>query len=145
MMLRIALVFVSVLCVESLSRNVGKTTTPVKSTTATTTTSLPSSLSRRDALLSAAVNFGGIAGAGFVATTQQPVWAAGAAGSPPTPQELERISIGYKQISDLLNNFEEATTTCRENGGECKRDAEPIRKLNVYIFEMNGMSIFPFY
>jgi secreted PhoX family phosphatase len=51
-----------------------------------------------------------------------------AASSPPTADELKRIQIGYKQITDLLNNFEEATTTCRENGGECKRDAEPIRE-----------------
>lgn len=28
----------------------------------------------------------------------------------------------------LLNNFEAETTVCRENGGECKRDASPIRK-----------------
>jgi hypothetical protein len=48
--------------------------------------------------------------------------------SPPTPDELKRIQIGYQQITDFLNNFEEATTTCRENGGECKRDAEPIRE-----------------
>ena len=51
-----------------------------------------------------------------------------AAATPPTPEELKRIQVGYQQITNLLNNFEEATTTCRENGGECKRDAEPIRE-----------------
>ncbi|KAG7360173.1 hypothetical protein IV203_035272 [Nitzschia inconspicua] len=56
-----------------------------------------------------------------------PSWAV--ASSPPTPDELKRIQVGYKQITELLNNFEEATTTCRENGGECKRDAEPIRRV----------------
>ena len=51
-----------------------------------------------------------------------------AAASPPTPEELARIRKGYQQIEYLLANFEQETTVCRENGGECKRDAEPIRK-----------------
>lgn len=33
------------------------------------------------------------------------------------------------QIVYLLDNFEQETTTCRDNGGECKRDAEPIRRV----------------
>ena len=28
----------------------------------------------------------------------------------------------------LLANREKETTVCRENGGECKRDADPVRK-----------------
>ena len=28
----------------------------------------------------------------------------------------------------MLNNFEQETTVCRENGGECKRDADAVRK-----------------
>ena len=28
----------------------------------------------------------------------------------------------------MLNNFEQETTICRENGGECKRDASAIRR-----------------
>jgi hypothetical protein len=51
-----------------------------------------------------------------------------AAGSP-TAEELERIREGYKQIQYLLDNFEQETTVCRENGGECKRAAEPIRRV----------------
>mmetsp|Transcript_31880 Transcript_31880/g.36271 ORF Transcript_31880/g.36271 Transcript_31880/m.36271 type:complete len:203 (+) Transcript_31880:166-774(+) len=51
-----------------------------------------------------------------------------AAGGPPTKQDLERIKIGYKQIDYLLKNFDEETTVCRENGGECKRDASAVRK-----------------
>jgi hypothetical protein len=51
-----------------------------------------------------------------------------AAALPPTPEELARIRKGYQQIEYLLENFEQETTVCRENGGECKRDAEPIRK-----------------
>jgi hypothetical protein len=47
----------------------------------------------------------------------------------PSPDELERIKLGYKQIQYLLNNFEQETTVCRENGGECKRNAEPIRRV----------------
>ena len=46
----------------------------------------------------------------------------------PTADELARIKQGYGQIKYLLDNFDQETTVCRENGGECKRDAEPIRK-----------------
>lgn len=51
-----------------------------------------------------------------------------AAGNPPSPEELSRIKEGYKGIVYLLNNWDAETTTCRENGGECKRDAEPVRR-----------------
>jgi hypothetical protein len=54
---------------------------------------------------------------------------ASAGTSPPTKEELDRIRLGYKQITYLLDNFEKSTTTCRDNGGECKRDAEPIRRV----------------
>ena len=81
-----------------------------------TSVSAWSTLTRRQAFAAAAAS----------ALVPQSSWAA--AGGP-TPQELERIKIGYKQINELLNNFEESTTTCRENGGECKRDADPIRKV----------------
>mmetsp|Transcript_26996 Transcript_26996/g.65522 ORF Transcript_26996/g.65522 Transcript_26996/m.65522 type:complete len:211 (+) Transcript_26996:114-746(+) len=54
---------------------------------------------------------------------------ASAGSAAPTPEELERIRTGYKQIQYLLDNFEQETTVCRENGGECKRDAEPIRRV----------------
>merc|ERR1719223_996610 len=53
---------------------------------------------------------------------------ASAGSAPPTPADLERIRVGYKNIQYLLANFEQETTVCRENGGECKRDAEPIRR-----------------
>lgn len=51
-----------------------------------------------------------------------------AAGSPPTEAEIQRIKTGYEGIVYLLNNFEQETTVCRENGGECKRDADAVRK-----------------
>eukprot|EP00980_Cylindrotheca_fusiformis_P001534 scaffold350_cov133-Cylindrotheca_fusiformis.AAC.5 len=51
-----------------------------------------------------------------------------AGSAPPSPEELQRIKVGYNQIKYLLNNFEQETTVCKENGGECKRDAEPIRR-----------------
>lgn len=51
-----------------------------------------------------------------------------AATKPPTKEELQRIQTGYNGIQYLLNNWEKETTTCRENGGECKRDAEPVRR-----------------
>jgi hypothetical protein len=46
-----------------------------------------------------------------------------------TKADMERIKAGYKQITYLLDNFEQETTVCRENGGECKRDANAIRKV----------------
>jgi hypothetical protein len=49
--------------------------------------------------------------------------------TPPTAEELARIKVGYDQIQYLLANFDSETTVCRENGGECKRAAEPIRKV----------------
>jgi hypothetical protein len=51
-----------------------------------------------------------------------------AAGDPPTPEEIERIKTGYKNIQYLLANWEKETTVCRENGGECKRDADACRR-----------------
>jgi Ca2+ transporting ATPase len=54
---------------------------------------------------------------------------ASAGSAPPSKEELDRIRLGYKQITYLLEHFEESTTTCRDNGGECKRDAEPIRRV----------------
>eukprot|EP00578_Thalassiosira_sp_NH16_P021346 CAMPEP_0181099658 /NCGR_PEP_ID=MMETSP1071-20121207/12777_1 /TAXON_ID=35127 /ORGANISM="Thalassiosira sp., Strain NH16" /LENGTH=227 /DNA_ID=CAMNT_0023182335 /DNA_START=123 /DNA_END=806 /DNA_ORIENTATION=- len=54
--------------------------------------------------------------------------AAYAANAPPTPAEIDRIKTGYKNIQYLLANWEQETTVCRENGGECKRDADPVRR-----------------
>lgn len=87
-----------------------------------TTSSPPVGLSRRQ--------FGGLvpaAAAAVAAVVSLPVLPANA-GSPPSEADLDRIATGYKQITYLLDHFEEETTTCRENGGECKRDAEPIRR-----------------
>jgi hypothetical protein len=67
-----------------------------------------------------------------------------AAGTPPTKEELDRIVLGYKQITALLNDFEASTTVCRENGGECKRDAEPIREFVTIINgRWHGQKNFP--
>jgi Ca2+ transporting ATPase len=78
-------------------------------------------LSRREAMLT---TFGLAAGATVLAN---PLSASAASGAP-TPEELERIRKGYKGIEYLLDNFEQETTVCRENGGECKRDADAVRK-----------------
>ena len=51
-----------------------------------------------------------------------------AANAPPTKEEIERIKVGYENIKFLLANWEKETTVCRENGGECKRDADAVRK-----------------
>jgi len=77
------------------------------------------SVSRRDAFATA---FG-------VSTLVAQAPDAWSAGSPPSKEELERIKQGYRAINKFLENFEASTTTCRENGGECKRDAEPIRRV----------------
>ena len=64
-------------------------------------------------------------GLSTVLARQQP---AVAAGSPPSADDLSRIKQGYEKIQYLLANFEQETTVCRDSGGECKRDAEPVRK-----------------
>jgi hypothetical protein len=46
-----------------------------------------------------------------------------------TSADRERLRLGYQQIVYLLDNFEQETTTCRDNGGECKRDADNIRRV----------------
>jgi len=51
-----------------------------------------------------------------------------AAGQGPTPDELARLKLGSERMDYLLDNWEKETTVCRENGGECKRDAEPVRR-----------------
>ena len=42
--------------------------------------------------------------------------------------DIEKLRKGYNGILYLLDNWEKETTICRENGGECKRDAEPVRR-----------------
>lgn len=54
--------------------------------------------------------------------------AAASVSKAPTKEELQKIKDGYEGICYLLDNFEKETTICRENGGECKRDAEPVRR-----------------
>ncbi|KAL7489096.1 hypothetical protein ACHAW6_014696 [Cyclotella cf. meneghiniana] len=53
---------------------------------------------------------------------------AAASDDPPTPEEISRIQTGYENIRYLLSHWEEETTVCRENGGECKRDADAVRR-----------------
>jgi len=88
------------------------------STQKTSVTSLNAELSRRNILAF---------GAATVVASTQPV-AANAASNVPTQAELDRIKEGYNGLVYLLDNFEQETTVCRENGGECKRDADPVRK-----------------
>jgi len=79
-------------------------------------------LSRRDAI---ATTFGL---SSSILLTQIAPQAAQAAGGGITEADKERIRQGYKAIVYLLDNFEQETTVCRENGGECKRDADAIRR-----------------
>ena len=41
---------------------------------------------------------------------------------------LTRHVQGSTSINYLLKNWDAETTVCRENGGECKRDADPVRR-----------------
>ena len=84
-------------------------------------------VSRRDAMNAAASAAFGLTSLVTVGGSPMPAFAAASAG--PTKAELERIKAGYKQITYLLDNFDQETTVCRENGGECKRNADAIRKV----------------
>lgn len=80
-------------------------------------------LDRREAFATAASAFG----LSSLIAQQLPSVAVAASGGP-TPEELERIKVGMKQINYLLDNFDQETTVCRENGGECKRNADAVRR-----------------
>jgi hypothetical protein len=54
--------------------------------------------------------------------------ASAAVGDVPTAADFDRVKVGYAGIRYLLDNFEQETTKCRDNGGECKRDADSVRK-----------------
>lgn len=82
--------------------------------------------SRREVFTKSAAAFVSIA-AGALGTAPGAAVAVAAAGKGPTPEELARIKTGYERITYLLDNWEKETTVCRENGGECKRDAQPVR------------------
>ena len=88
---------------------------------------------RRESFNHLLTKSGGILSALTVLTsTMNPTPAAAATASSSsviTPEEIKRIQVGYEQITYLLDHFEEETTVCRENGGECKRDANAIRKV----------------
>jgi hypothetical protein len=81
-------------------------------------------LSRRDAVATA---FGVVTGVGSTVLLA-PTLPALAAGSPPSEADITRLKEGYKGLEYLLDNFEQETTICRENGGECKRNADAVRK-----------------
>lgn len=91
-----------------------------RTTTTTTTTTTDTEMSRRD-VVRKSIAFG-------LSSMMAVPGMSMAASTPPTPEELDRIRAGYKQLQYLLANFEQETTVCRENGGECKRDAEPVRR-----------------
>lgn len=86
-------------------------------------------LSRRDVVQTA---FGcGVAvaaGVGSAAVLVPVSPAMAAAGAPPSEADIERLKLGYQGLEYLLDNFEQETTICRENGGECKRNADAVRK-----------------
>lgn len=83
--------------------------------------------SRRQAFVSSAAAAAFGLGSSHLLWSPDAAWAA-AGSAAPTAEELARLQTGYKQITYLLDNFEQETTVCRENGGECKRDADGVRK-----------------
>jgi len=80
--------------------------------------------SRREVFTKTATTFVSIAVAALGVNPD----AAIAATKAPSPEELQRIKTGYDRMTYLLDNWEKETTTCKSNGGECKRDAEPVRR-----------------
>jgi len=90
------------------------------------TTRLQATASRREFFGGATM--AAAASVGFLATANPLPSMAASGGAPPTREELNRIKVGYEGIEYLLANFDKETTICRENGGECKRDAEPVRR-----------------
>jgi len=92
----------------------------------TTQPTSTSARTRREAFL----QFASVASVATTISTSFPnvAMAAAAASKAPTADELNKIKVGYENICYLLDNFDKETTICRENGGECKRDAEPVRR-----------------
>lgn len=105
------------------SRNILTSTHTSSSSTSSSSTAIHATTSRRDIFTrtSSAI-------VGTTLLTFNNAYPAFAGTSPPTPEEIERIRTGYKNIVYLLDNWEKETTVCRENGGECKRDADSVRK-----------------
>lgn len=115
-MVNSSIVFIAVSCLAS---GAVAFTNNILSTHSSTSSIEAHSSSRRDFFTTATTT------AALVATAANPAYAANA---PPTPEELDRIKVGYENIKYLLANWEKETTVCRENGGECKRDADPVRR-----------------
>lgn len=81
-------------------------------------------LSRRDAFAAATTGAAGLASSFLI----QGRTAAAQAADIITDVDKTRIKKGYESIVYLLDNFDQETTICRENGGECKRDADAVRR-----------------
>lgn len=116
----VVLLLISILSVDCLS------TVPIAGQTSV---AAAAGCGRREAIYKAATTSSAAAATFGTSLLVQPQPSLAAAGTPPTKEELNRIAVGYKEIQYLLENFEQETTTCRENGGECKRNAEPIRRV----------------
>ena len=93
------------------------TNTRVSNIPSSSSTAIQATSSRRDFFTTSTI------ATTTLLTFNQPAFA----GTPPTDEELARIRTGYDNIQYLLNNWEKETTVCRENGGECKRDANAVR------------------
>jgi hypothetical protein len=76
-------------------------------------------MSRRDMVVAATAT---------AASLALPLPASAASTDVPTAADFDRVKVGYSGIRYLLDNFEQETTKCRDNGGECKRDADAVRK-----------------
>lgn len=96
-------------------------TTTVSPWTITATTDDGGPISRRTIMIASSM----IGISLLIPSLNQPVQAAE---SGITKEEKDRLRKGYEQIVYLLDHFEEETTICRENGGECKRNSDAIRR-----------------
>jgi hypothetical protein len=83
-------------------------------------------VSRREALVSAVNTAGSVIAVSSSTWSLLPTAATAASGGI-TDEEKKRIQTGFAQIQYLLDNFDQETTVCKEVGN-CKRDADAVRK-----------------
>ena len=91
-------------------------------------TAISSSSTRRDILSHTIVTSAILIATSTIVTSSPAALADTTAGEPPTKAEIERIQTGYNNIQYLLANWEQETTVCKSNGGQCERNADACRR-----------------
>jgi hypothetical protein len=90
-------------------------------------TAISSSSSRRG-ILSHTITSAILIATSTIVTPPPAALADTTSGEPPTKAEIERIQTGYNNIQYLLANWEQETTVCKSNGGQCERNADACRR-----------------